>query len=292
MSYWQNGSCPPTYVYKSKSSLKTKKQKEYSPEQYAYGQYECSSEMPGGSDLSGPLYYTLPQHQTQQQQQQQQQQPTSTAQYYMPVTEYVPYDKFFEKKKHRHSLKEKRKPKRKQNSGAEKGKRSSMIPGLTMLGGAPVFWKLIEYGLNKAKEYGQHEEDEEDYDTSPSYSSLTYQPYYAYKQEQVPAYQQTPYLPSIPMQFSYVPAPPPPLPAQLQPQPPLATSQRPLKQTKSVRVPPKVVTIEDAIKTDLYGARRFQLFLDLKGFYPNEVKIKTENKMLHVCGRKERDVSL
>lgn len=275
MSYWQSGACQPTYVYKSKSSFKTKKQKECSPEQHAYGQYDWGNEVPSGSGFSGPMYYTYPQQFSQQLQ------TNNNSQYYVPVTENVPYDQFFEKKKQKQSLKEKRKQKKKQNNGNGEGKRGSIIPGLTMLGGAPVFWKLIEYGLNKAKEYSQ-QEDEDDYDTSSSSSSLAYQPYYGWRPQYTPQYQQ-PYYSSIPMQISYIPTPPPPAP------PPL---QRPFKKEKFIReLPPKVITLEDAISTDQYGARRFQLFLDLKGFYPNEVKIKTENKMLHVCGKKERDVS-
>lgn len=47
---------------------------------------------------------------------------------------------------------------------------------------------------------------------------------------------------------------------------------------------------EDAIITDEQGNRKFHLEFDLRGFEPDEVKVKTEHKMLTVSAKKEKKV--
>jgi HSP20 family molecular chaperone IbpA len=53
---------------------------------------------------------------------------------------------------------------------------------------------------------------------------------------------------------------------------------------------PERIQQEDAIITDEQGNKKFHLEFDLRGFNPDEIKVKTENKMLTVSAKKEKKV--
>ena len=56
--------------------------------------------------------------------------------------------------------------------------------------------------------------------------------------------------------------------------------------------PNRLPKSEDLIMADPEGNRKFQLEIDLKGFAPEEINIETNQNVLTVSARKEKEVSL
>lgn len=51
-----------------------------------------------------------------------------------------------------------------------------------------------------------------------------------------------------------------------------------------------VILANDMIVTDADGSRKFHLAFDMRGFEPEEVKIKTQNGTLIISAKKEKKV--